>query len=26
MRLYSEPDMERRAHCALAAHAAKPVS
>jgi len=24
-RLYSEPDMERRAHCALAAHAAKPV-
>ncbi len=25
MRLYSEADMERRAHCALAAHASKPV-
>ncbi len=25
MRLYSEPDMERRAHSALAAHATKPV-
>jgi len=23
MRLYAEPDMERRAHCALAAHASK---
>jgi Lon protease-like protein len=25
MRLYSESDMERRAHCALVAHASKPV-
>jgi Lon protease-like protein len=25
MQLYSEPDMERRAHSALAAHASKPV-